>query len=52
MYVSNISQYKGASIWNVTLFSLLIVNQLFGGTYRLHVQGGIMRVKFQRGSKW
>jgi hypothetical protein len=36
---------------DLTACSLLKVNQSFGGTYRLHIQGWIIRVRYQCESK-
>jgi hypothetical protein len=39
---------KSSIFWDITLK----VNRRFGGTYRLHLQGWIIRARYQRESRW
>jgi hypothetical protein len=44
---------KSSIFWNIMLCSPLKVNQRFGGTYRLHLQGQRMsQARNQRESRW
>jgi hypothetical protein len=43
---------KSTILWGIMPCSLLKVNRLFGGTYRLHPQGRISRAKYQREGRW
>jgi hypothetical protein len=38
--------------WDIMPCSLFKIHRRFGGTYRLHLQGGISRAKYERESRW